>query len=141
MKNKKKEKKKPENSRSSQAYLGGLHKRHHPLQTLFDSVLDNDTRTSPRPNKRQCVRIGMFNSDELIFIARTGGVFLLLGSARHHPLGKHRFGRWRAHTRRARHAFTSKEKCVMGKNKGGNKNKKDKQLNKKSKLWKNQNKQ
>ena len=81
-------------------------------------------QTSSRPNWNVQLRFGR---SDLLSHARAG-CFLSLGSARHHPLGEHRFGRWRAHTRRARHAvFTSNKKlCLMGKIKGGKlKNKKD----------------
>ena len=52
---------------------------------LYDSVSDNDARTSSSPNKRHCIRFGMFTSDELIFVAHTGGVFFAVGSERFTP--------------------------------------------------------
>ena len=69
----KREKNFSENSRSSQAYLGGSHERHHPLQTSFDSVSDNDVRTSSRPNNRHRVRIGMFTFGRSLSHAPAGG--------------------------------------------------------------------
>ena len=97
-------------------YLGCSHKRHHPLQTSFYSVSYDDARMSSSPNKCHRVRSGIFASDKLIALE---GCYLLPPPSAIIVSDND----MRTLVARAHHAlFPSKEKCMIRKNKGGNKN-------------------